>query len=43
MGITKAASIASVVEYGRSGRLIVPWLEHRESPQVGTIELCSLD
>lgn len=30
MGLTKAASIASVVEYGGSGRLVVPWQENRE-------------
>lgn len=30
MGVTKAASIASVVEYGWSGRLVVPWQENRE-------------
>lgn len=30
MGVTKAASIASVVEYGWSERLVAPWLENRE-------------
>lgn len=34
MGLTKAASIASVVEYGWSERLVVPWQENRESPRV---------
>lgn len=30
MGVAEEAMIASVVEYGRSGRLIVPWLENQE-------------
>lgn len=27
MGVAEEAMIASVVEYGWSGRLVVPWLE----------------
>lgn len=34
MGVAEEAMIASVVEYGWSGRLVVPWLENRESPRV---------
>lgn len=28
MGVAEEAMIASVVEYGWSGRLVVPWLEN---------------
>lgn len=30
MGVAEEAMIASIVEYGWSGRLVVPWLENRE-------------
>lgn len=30
MGVAEEAMIASVVEYGWSGRLVVPWQENRE-------------
>lgn len=33
MGVAEEAIITSVVEYGWRS-LVVPWLEHRESPQV---------
>lgn len=30
MGVAEEAMIASVVEYGWNGRLVVPWQENRE-------------
>lgn len=43
MGVAEEAMIASVVEYGWSGRLVILWQDNREKVLECIIELCSHD